>query len=57
MKFTEDRPYADPETAARKLIEIANPVEALPDGRIFAALVKGPFLFDLKGTRLNTPPG
>jgi hypothetical protein len=29
MKFITDRPYADPEAAARKLIEIANSVEAL----------------------------
>jgi hypothetical protein len=29
MKLTPNRPYADPEAAARKLIEIANSVEAL----------------------------
>jgi hypothetical protein len=29
MKLTTDRPYADPEAAARKLIEIANSVEAV----------------------------
>jgi hypothetical protein len=34
MKFTTDRPFADPEKAARKLIEIANTVEAVQDGRI-----------------------
>jgi hypothetical protein len=28
MKFATDRPYANPETAARKLIEIVNSVEA-----------------------------
>jgi hypothetical protein len=27
MKFTTDRPYGDPEKAARKLVEIANAVE------------------------------
>jgi hypothetical protein len=32
MKFTAERPYADPEKAARKLIEIANSVEAVQDG-------------------------
>jgi len=36
MKFATDRPFADPQAAARKLIEIANSVEAprkdrLPD--------------------------
>jgi hypothetical protein len=34
MKFAEGRPYADPETSVRKLIEIANSVEAVQDGRI-----------------------
>jgi hypothetical protein len=29
MKFTTDRPYGDPEKAARKLIEIANSIEAV----------------------------
>jgi hypothetical protein len=31
MKFTSDRPFGDPEKAARKLIEIANSVEAVQD--------------------------
>jgi hypothetical protein len=31
MKFAAERPYADPEKAARKLIEIANSVEAVQD--------------------------
>jgi hypothetical protein len=34
MRFTADRPYSDPETAARKLLEIANAAEAVQDGRI-----------------------
>jgi len=29
MKFATTRPYADPEAAARKLIEIANSVEGM----------------------------
>ena len=33
MKFATDRPYADPEKAARKLLEIANVAEAVQDGR------------------------
>jgi hypothetical protein len=33
MKFAEARPYADPDAASRKLIEIANSVEAVQDGR------------------------
>jgi hypothetical protein len=34
MRFEEDRPFSDPEVAARKLLEIANSVEAVRDGRI-----------------------
>lgn len=34
MKFTADRPFADADKAARKLVEIANGVEAVQDGRI-----------------------
>jgi hypothetical protein len=33
MKFTTDRLLADPDVAARKLVEIANAVEAVQDGR------------------------
>jgi hypothetical protein len=47
MKFAQTRPYADPEAAARKLIEIANSVEAVQDGRIYIELINGPFLFGL----------
>ena len=32
MKYATDREYADPETAARKLLEIANTAEAVQDG-------------------------
>ncbi len=48
MKFVG--PYSDPEAAARKLLEIANSVEAVQDGRIFIELINWPFLHDLKGT-------
>ena len=34
MKFAATRPYADPEVAARKLIELANSIEAAQDRRI-----------------------
>jgi hypothetical protein len=50
MKFATTRAYADPEAAARKLIGIANSVEAVQDGRIHIELINVPFLFDLKGT-------
>jgi hypothetical protein len=35
MKFVEPRPFADPDIAARKLVEIANGNEAVQDGRIY----------------------
>jgi hypothetical protein len=50
MKYATDRPYADPETAARKLVEIANSVEAVQNGRIFIELVNAPFLYEHKGS-------
>ena len=45
MKFTADRPYSDPERAARKLFEIANSVEVVQARRIYIELINGPFLF------------
>ena len=50
MKFAADRPYSDPEKAARKLLEIANTVEVTQDGRIHIEKINGPFLFREKGT-------
>lgn len=50
MKFATIRPYADPETVARKLIEMANSVEAVQDGRISVELLIGPMLFELDAT-------
>jgi hypothetical protein len=44
VKFTEPRPYADPDKAARKLVEIANSVEAVQDGRIHIEKINLPFL-------------
>ncbi|MBR1300625.1 hypothetical protein [Bradyrhizobium sp. AUGA SZCCT0042] len=43
--YATDRPYADPEAAARKLLEIANTIEAIRDGRIHIEKINGPFLF------------
>jgi hypothetical protein len=49
MKFATTQ-YADPEVAARKLIEIANSVEAVQDGRIHIELINGPMFFEHKAT-------
>jgi len=35
VKFVVGRRYSDPEKAARKILEIANSVEAVRDGRHF----------------------
>ena len=50
MKFAPDRPYSDPEKAARKILEIANTVEVTQDGRIHIEKINGPILFREKGT-------
>ncbi|MBT1517293.1 hypothetical protein KIP88_44010 [Bradyrhizobium sp. SRL28] len=47
---TTNRPYSDPEKAARMIVEIANSVEAGQEGRIYIELINGPFLFREKGT-------
>ena len=44
MKFVGDRPFSDPAVAARKLVEIANAVNAVPDARICVELINLPFL-------------
>lgn len=45
MKYAADRSYSDPEKAARKILELANSVEPVQDGRIYIELINGPFLF------------
>ncbi|WP_234685313.1 hypothetical protein [Bradyrhizobium monzae] len=50
MKLTIDRPYSDPEAAARKLIEIAKSTEAVQDGRIHIEKINAPFLSKLKAS-------
>jgi hypothetical protein len=50
MKFNTDRPYANPEAAARKILEIANATPAPQEGRIHIEKIDGPMLFDHKST-------
>jgi len=50
MKFTEPRPYAEPEKAARRVMELAHAVELVQDGRIHIEKINGPFLFKDKGS-------
>ena len=56
MKFAPDRPYSDPEKAARKLLEIANTVEVTQDGRIHIEKINGQSCFARKARRPNTKP-
>jgi hypothetical protein len=44
LKFVAARTFADPDAAARKLVEIANAADVVQDGRIAIELVNMPFL-------------
>lgn len=44
MKLASERPYANPEAAARKLVELAAGIEAVQDGRIHIEKINAPFL-------------
>ena len=50
MKHTAERPYADPDAAARKLVELAASVAAVQDGRIYIERINGQFMIELKGS-------
>jgi hypothetical protein len=50
MKFAIDRPYSDPEKAARRLIEHARAFQPVQEGRIYIEKINAPFLFSDKGT-------
>jgi hypothetical protein len=49
MKYATDRPCADPEKAARRLMEHAQAFEPIQEGRIYIEKINGPFLFGDKG--------
>ena len=44
MKFVEPSRFTDPDAAVRKLVEIANAVETVQDGRIYIERINGLFL-------------
>ena len=50
VKFATDRPYFDPEKAARRLMEHAQAFEPIQEGRIYIEKINGPFLFGDKGS-------
>jgi hypothetical protein len=43
-------PFADPDKAARRLMEHARAFEPVQEGRIYIEKINGPFLFGDKGT-------
>jgi len=43
MKLTNDRPYAEPEAGARKLMELAKSIGPAQDGRIYIERINAPF--------------
>ena len=49
-KYVQPRPYANPEAAARKLLETANGVEPVQDGRIHIEKINAPMLYEHKAT-------
>lgn len=57
MKFVEKRSFADPEAAARKLLELADAFEPIQAGRIYVEQINGPLLFALKGTPADYKAG
>ncbi|WP_439399386.1 hypothetical protein ACRQ5Q_18555 [Bradyrhizobium sp. PMVTL-01] len=44
MNLTNERPYSNPEAAARKLLELAKSIEAVQDGRIHIEKINASFL-------------
>jgi hypothetical protein len=54
MKLTTDRPFADPEKAARRLMQHAHAFEVVQDGRIYIEKLNGPFCSAIKAPRRST---
>lgn len=49
-KFVDAGPYATPEAAARRLLEICREITPVQDGRLHIEKINYPFLFRDKGT-------
>jgi hypothetical protein len=50
LKLTADRPFADPDKAARRLLEHAHAFEPIQYSRIYIEKLNGPFLYIDKGS-------
>lgn len=57
MKLTEDRPYAKPEAAAKRLMQICRDTEPVQDGRLHIEKINYPFLFRDKGSATEYKAG
>ena len=49
MKHVTERSFANPEAAARQLVQLASSTHPVQDGRIHIEKINYPFLFTLKG--------
>jgi len=56
MKFVTSSQLADPDAAARKLVEIANGIEAVQDGRIYVSSWSTARSSKLAARRTSTAP-
>ena len=54
MKYAEPRPYADPQKAARRIVEIGSTIEPVQDGRIHIEKINGPFSSRTRAVPPNT---
>jgi len=50
MKLVTERPFADPEVAARQLVQLASSIEPVQDSRVHIEKITYPFLYTLKGS-------
>ncbi|VIO71467.1 hypothetical protein CI1B_36510 [Bradyrhizobium ivorense] len=50
MKMKDERPYSDPERAARRLMEHARAFEPVQDGRIYIEKINYPMICQDKAT-------
>jgi hypothetical protein len=57
MKLTAERPFATPEAAARKLVEIAAGIKPVQEDRIYIELINYPMLFKLKASAAEYKAG
>lgn len=50
MKYADKRPYADPETAASKLVELTATTDPVQNGRIHIEKINAPFMYQHGGS-------